>query len=216
MACVSAKCSCSCTVATEVTVLGEEVDVVVEVEDERRLGPEGDVGDPELLGERRRPDEEGVGDEERRRRVDDDAAEQRLDVRAERVEQRPHEVVVVQRPVEPHGEAVAHHLVPHVHGGRHRLAAAAPFRGGGARRGEDVVAGRIGDAERARRLLVDGLRADERDGEPPRRQPQRQVHRRVHVALQRVRHHHRVRLAAAVGGGGGGGSNLFPHYRSPS
>ena len=96
--------------ASKVAVLGEQVDVIVEVEDECRFGPERDVRDAEAPGQRGGP-HEGVGDQERGARVHDDAAEQLLDVRGQRVEQRAHEV---QRPVEPHGEAVAHQLVRHV------------------------------------------------------------------------------------------------------
>jgi hypothetical protein len=163
--------------------------VVVEAEDDRRLRPERDVRHAELPGERRRPHEEGVGDEARGGGgvpVADDAAQQLVDVRGEHVEDALHVLVVVPRPVEPQREPVAHQLVPD-----HRAAA---------RAGEDVVAAADAMAATARGdLAVHGLGVDEGDGEPPRRQPERQVHRRDHVALQRVRDHHRVRpLAAAV------------------
>ena len=175
--------------ASKVAVLGEQVDVIVEVEDERRFGPERDVRDAEAPGQRGGPHEEGVGDQERVARVHDDAAEQLLDVRGQRVEQCVHEVVVVQRPVEPHGEAVAHQLVRHVAEQQPLLLCP--------RGREGVVPVRV-HAQRARRLGVHGLRADEGDGEPPRRETQRQVHHGDDVALQRVRHHHRVQLADAV------------------
>ena len=51
------------TVASEVAVVGEQVNVVVEVEDERGLSPEGHVRDAELPGQRRRPHEEGFSKE---------------------------------------------------------------------------------------------------------------------------------------------------------
>ena len=162
--------------ASKVAVLGEQVDVIVEVEDERRFGPERDVRDAEVPGQRGGPHEEGVGDQERGARVHDDAAEQLLDVRGQRVE--------------PHGEAVAHQLVRHVVAQQQPLLSCPRGR-------EGVVPVRV-DAQRGRRLVVHGLRADEGDGEPPRRETQRQVHHGDDVALQRVRHHHRVRLAAAM------------------
>jgi hypothetical protein len=168
-----------------VAVLGEQVHVVVEVEDERGLRPEGHVRDAQLPGQRGRPHEEGVDDEARGGRVHDDAAaEEVLDVGREHVQDALHELVVVQRPVEAQREAVAHQLVPHVQLLRRRRS---PAR---ARAGEDVAAGAD--------LVVHGLRVDEGDREPALGQPQRQVHRRDHVALQRVRHHHGVRPAAGA------------------
>jgi hypothetical protein len=187
-----AVCVCVVTVASKVSVLGEQVDVVVEVEDERRLGPERHIRDAEAPGQSGGPHEEGVGDEERGSGFDDDAAEQLLDVRGQRVEQRAHEVVVVERPVEAHGEAVAHQRVRHV-AQRQRRRRPLLLRPS-ARGREGVVPVRV-HAQRARRLVVHGLRANEGDGEAPRREPQRQVHHGDDVALQRVRHHHRVRLA---------------------
>jgi len=58
---------------------------------------------------------------------------------------------------------------------------------------------------------VHGLRADEGDGEPSRRQPQRQVHHGDDVALQRVRHHHRVRPRRLYYAGG-----PLRHFRTSS
>ncbi|KQJ96882.1 hypothetical protein BRADI_3g27621v3 [Brachypodium distachyon] len=108
----------------------------------------------------------------------------------------------MQRPVERHGEAVAHQLVPHVHLRRRRCA----------RAGEDVVASRV-DAERARCPVMHGLRIDERHDEAPRRELQREVHRWDDVALQRERHHNRVQLAAAARRCAG---FLLCHHRLPT
>lgn len=173
-------------------MLGEQVHVVVQGEDERGLRPEGHVRHAELPGQRRRPHEEGVGDEARGGRVDDDAAQQLLDVRGEHVQHALHELIVVQRPVEAQGEAVAHQLIPQVHPRRRR--------GRPAHAGEDVAVVPAAVAEGARRLVVHGLRVDEGDGEAPRCKSQREVHRRDDVALQWVRDHHGVRLGVAAGG----------------
>jgi hypothetical protein len=170
-----------------VPVLGEQVHVVVEVENERGLRPERHVRHAELPRQRGRPDEEGVDDEAGGRRVRDDAAEQVLGVGGEHVQEALHELVVVPRTVEAQREAVAHQLVPHV---QRQLV----VRGRGrARRGENV-----GGAGAGSDLVVHGLRVDEGDGETALREAKRQVHRRDDVALHRVRHHHGVRLLAVA------------------
>lgn len=119
-------------------------------------------------------------------------------MRGEHVEDALHVLVVVPRPVEPQREPVAHQLVPD-----HRAAA---------RAGEDVVAAAAMAAAARGDLAVHRLGVDEGDGEATGGEPERQVHRRDHVALQRVRDHHRVRpLAAAVAVRCHGVLRLLPH-----
>ena len=135
-------------------IFDEEVHVVVDGEDKRRLGPEGDIRQPKLLGQGRWPHGEGVGDED----VDGGLREQELshqllDMGGEQVVEGIGELIPMQGPIEGHGQAVAHELVADVQA--HRAGV-----------GEDLVAVN-GHRTGGGALVVKGLGGDEGDDETP-------------------------------------------------
>lgn len=172
-------------------VLAKKIQVVIQRKNQGRFSPQRNIEQVKLLRNLRRPHEERVRNQTRhrslssRRRRLHDSLHLLFHVGRKHVQQRPHELVVVQGPVEPNGEAVGDGAVVDVEAGL-------PYAG------EDIAVhvGGVGVGG----LVVDGVGVDERNGEATGGQVGGQVDGGDDVALERVRNENGVGpLALPVG-----------------